>query len=142
MAEVNVYSENGEIIATVKYNNNLDIWNGHNWQSGGPGLHKGLTRLEDGRYVLIHGTQWQGEQDHAEIITPKEAVQQILRSGDLDLLDEYNLRELYEEKILSERKTTVSKSVKVTREVHDMLTEIAEKNESYNDVILRLLKQK
>ena len=60
---VNVY-ENGEIIADVDYNTNLDVWNGQNWQSGGTGKHRGLTRLEDGRFVLIYGSDWQGVEDY------------------------------------------------------------------------------
>lgn len=134
---VNVY-ENNEIIADVDYNNNLDTWNGSNWQSGGTGHHKGLTRLEDGRFVLIHGSDWQGVQDYGEVITKNEALQEILNSRDLDLLDEFDLREDYENKMLKEKDYSV-KSVKVSREVHERLTELASKNESYSDVIERLL---
>lgn len=93
---VNVYDEDGEIIAEVKYNSNLDYWDGRNMTSGSTGRHKGITRLKDGRYVLIHGTQWQGEKDHAGIITPETALQEILRSGNTGLLDEEKFKELKE----------------------------------------------
>ena len=59
---VNVY-EDGEIIAVVEYNNNLDYWDGSNWTAGSTGRHEGLTQLEDGQFVLIEGTDWQGEKD-------------------------------------------------------------------------------
>ncbi len=85
---VNVYNE-GEIIGEVKYNTNLDRWDGRNYTSGSTGRHKGLTRLKNGQFVLIHGTQWQGERDTAEIITPEQALQEILKSGNLDLLKEH-----------------------------------------------------
>lgn len=137
---VNVY-ENGEIIADVDYNTNLDVWNGQNWQSGGTGKHRGLTRLEDGRFVLIYGSDWQGVEDYAEVITSEEALQEILKSRDLDLLDEFDLREDYENKLVKEKKSWATKSIKVTSEVYDELTSLKEGNDSYNDVIKQLIKE-
>lgn len=55
-----------------------------------------MTKLKDGRYVLIHGTQWQGERDWAEIISPEQAVQEILKSGNVDLLNTKKFKELNE----------------------------------------------
>ena len=63
---------------------------------GSTGRHKGLTKLKHGQYVLIHGTQWQGERDWAEIISKKEALQEVLRSGNLELLEEKRFCELKE----------------------------------------------
>ena len=84
---VNVYASryevdevDGDVIARVRYNQNLDYWDGRNWQNGGVGRHKGITKLRDGRYVLIHGTNWQGEKDWAEIISPEQALQEILKA--------------------------------------------------------------
>jgi len=134
---VNVY-ENGKIIADVDYNNNLDVWNGQNWQSGGPGKHKGLTRLEDGRFVLIHGSDWQGVEDYAEVITPEEALQEILKSS-LDLLDEFDLRDDYKQKLVKEKKSWSTKSIKVNEEIYDKLTSFKKGNDSYNDVISRMI---
>ena len=96
---VNVYDQNGDVIARVRYNQNLDYWDGRNWQNGGVGRHKGLTKLRDGRYVLIHGTDWQGEKDWAEIISPEQALQEILKSGNTELLETkkfYELKQLYQ----------------------------------------------
>lgn len=146
---VNVY-ENGKIIADVDYNNNLDVWNGQNWQSGGPGNHRGLTRLEDGRFVLIHGSDWQGVEDYAEIITPEEALQEILKSSlnlldqeilksSLDLLDEFDLRDDYEQKLVKEKKSWSTKSIKVNEETYDKLTSFKKGNDTYNDVISRMI---
>ena len=33
------------------------------------------------------------------------------------------------------------KTIKVTQEVHDMLSEISSKKDTYNDIILRLIKE-
>jgi len=103
---VNVYEEadyNEEIIGQVEYTENLDHWDGSNWTSGGVGQHEGLSKLEDGRYVLIYGTQWQGQKDYGETISREEAVQKILQSGNHELFKEYpELEELRKETILGE----------------------------------------
>jgi len=102
---VNVYDGNNNVVARVRYNSCLDYWDGRNWTNGGVGRHKGLTKLKDGRYVLIHGTQWQGEKDWAEIITPEQALQEILKSGNTELLEtkKYReLKELYEKTMVQE----------------------------------------
>lgn len=93
MAKVNVYSD-GKVVARVEYNSNLDHWDGSNWTSGSTGRHKGITRLKDGRFVLIHGTQWQGETDSAEVISAEEALQEILAADCDELLDEPRFAEL------------------------------------------------
>jgi len=101
---VNVY-EHDRVVARVKYNACLDYWDGSNWTCGSTGRHKGLTRLKDGRYVLIHGTQWQGERDWAEIISPEQALQEILKSGNVELLEKKKfaeLKTLYTEKFIQE----------------------------------------
>jgi len=100
-ARVNVY-EDEQIIARVKYNNNLDVWNGSNFQSGGVGHHLGLTQLKDGRFVLIHGSDWQGDFDWAEIITKERAIQEILQAENVDLLDKYGLRKKADEILIEE----------------------------------------
>lgn len=84
---VNVY-EDGKVIARVKYTDNLDIWDGHNWCRG-TGRHLGLTRLKDGRFVLVHGTQWEGERPYAEIISEDQALQEILKADNDELLAKY-----------------------------------------------------
>lgn len=89
MSKVNVYEGLGGygIVARVERNDILDYWDGSNWTSGSTGHHLGITRLRDGRYVLIYGTQWQGERDSAEVVTDEEALQAILRSDHEELLD-------------------------------------------------------
>jgi len=137
---VKVYEDYGneEIIADVDYNNKLDMWNGSNWQSGGTGKHKGLTRLEDGRFVLIFGSDWQGISDYGIIIDEDRALNEILESGDLDLVDEFDLREKYENSMVKEKDWS-SKSIKVTRNTYNKLTGLKTGNETYNDVIEELL---
>jgi hypothetical protein len=101
---VNVY-DGDEVVARVRYNSDLDYWDGRNWTNGGTGRHKGITKLKDGRYVLIHGTQWTGGKDYGEIITPKQALQEILKSGNTELLELKKFRELkqaYENDLIDE----------------------------------------
>ncbi len=82
------------VIARVKYNTNLDHWDGHNWTDGGVGTHAGLTKLRDGRYVLIHGSQWEGSMDYGEIISATDALSRILASGNEELLETEKFAEL------------------------------------------------
>lgn len=85
-----VYDKNGDVVARVKYNDNLDVWGGRNYANGGIGLHKGLTRLKKTKqFVLILGTQWEGKKDYAEIISDERARQEILRAGNEELLNKY-----------------------------------------------------
>lgn len=100
---VKVYDRNMEIIANVDYNNNLDYWTGQNWQNGGTGKHRGLTQLEDGRLVIIYGSDWQGTKDYGEIISKAEAIQEIVDSGNEELLEEFNLTEEYEQTMVKEK---------------------------------------
>ena len=104
---VNVYENEfmEEVVARVRYNQNLDFWDGRNFTCGSTGRHKGLTKLKDGRYVLIHGTQWQGEKDYAIVISAEQALQEILKSGNHDLLETKKfreLKELYEKQMVDE----------------------------------------
>lgn len=96
--KVNVCDEEGNVVARVNYNSNLDYWNGSNWTSGTTGRHLGITRLrKSGKFVLIYGTQWQGERDTAEIVSDKTAYNEIVRSGNTELLDKYPDLKKYEE---------------------------------------------
>ena len=82
--------DNGVCVARVQYNNALDFWNGSNWTSGSTGRHLGITRLKKTKqFVLIYGTQWQGERDYGEIVSDEEALQAILRSNNDALLKKY-----------------------------------------------------
>ncbi len=102
---VNVYDKDGDIIARVRYNQDLDYWSGYNFQNGGVGRHKGITKLKDGRYVIIMGSDWQGERDYAYVVDADEALQEILKSGNTELLSTKKfagLKKLYEEKYLIE----------------------------------------
>lgn len=89
---VNVYAseeaarQDGDAIARVRYNTLLDYWNGSNWQNGGVGRHKGITRLKSGNFAIIIGTQWQGEKDYAYVVSPEDALQEILRAQKMELL--------------------------------------------------------
>jgi len=101
-----VYDEAGdEIVGEVEYNSNLDFWDGRNNTCGSTGRHRGLTQLESGEYVLIHGTQWQGERNHGEIISPEQAVREIVASGNHELFESFpELAELRKTVIKHEKK--------------------------------------
>lgn len=97
--------ETGEIVAMVEYNNNLDFWDGSNWTSGPTGRHKGLTQLENGEYVLIFGTNWQGEKDEAILIDKNRAVNEIMRSRDMELFQQFpDLIPIANGKLIKEKK--------------------------------------
>ena len=94
-----------QVVARVRYNNALDYWDGSNWTNGGVGMHKGITKLKDGRYVIIIGSQWQGAKDYGCIVTPEEALQEVLQSGNEYLLDTEKyaeLKKLQEEGMMGE----------------------------------------
>jgi hypothetical protein len=57
-------------------------------------MHKGFTKLRkpadpDRPYVIIIGSQWQGSKDFGYIVSAKEAVQEILKSGNTEVADKY-----------------------------------------------------
>lgn len=106
---VNVYRdldlEAGEVVARVKYNEDLDMWDGNNRTNGGFGRHKGIAKLENGEYVIIYGTQWDGEVDYGLIVSEEEALQEILKSRNDELLEDQRfkeLKEVYEATLLKE----------------------------------------
>ncbi len=143
MAKVNVY-EDGKVIARVQYNDNLDYWDGKNWTCGSMGRHLGLTRLrKSGKYVLIHGTDFLGEQDSAEIISDEEAYQQILTSGNIELLEKFPDLQRFEEDLDTdedpdESKTTIQISKTLKKQLSDMKNS---PDETYQAVIERLIKK-
>ena len=106
---VPVYDSDYEnIIGEVRHNTTLDYRDGNNYTCGSTGRHKGLTQLEDGRYVLIHSTQWQGERDSAEIISAYEAMQEIMKSGNTELFDQFpDLQEERDKNIFREKSAVV-----------------------------------
>ena len=143
MAKVNVY-EDGKVIARVQYNDNLDYWDGKNWTCGSMGRHLGLTRLrKSGQYVLIHGTDFLGEQDRAEIVTDEQAYQAILTSGNIELLEKFPDLRRFEEDLDTdedpdESKTTIQISKALQKRLRDMKSSA---DETYQAIIERLIKR-
>ena len=87
---VKVYDNHGVVIAEVEVNRNLDFWDGQNYTDGNAGNHRGLTELQGGQYVLIFSSQWHGKKHSSQIISPRQAVQEIIRSGNINLFDRYS----------------------------------------------------
>lgn len=107
---INIYrdEERKELVGVVNYNNKLDYVVGTNWQNGGVGYHKGITKLKDGSYVIIIGSDYQGDKDYGYIVSENEALKEIIESGNLELLQGKkfkSLRELYEKSMLIEDET-------------------------------------
>jgi flagellar biogenesis protein FliO len=106
------------------------------------GRHLGLTRLrKSGQYVLIHGTDFQGEQDRAEIVTDEEAYRAIISSGNIELLEKFPDLQRFEEDIDTdedpdESKTTIQISKTLKKQLSDMKNS---PDETYQDVIGRLV---
>ena len=96
MSRVNVYESEfcNDIVARVKYNEKLDDWNGRNWGNRGLGMNKGITKLKDGRFVIIIGSQMQDSKDYAYIVSKEEALEEVLKSGNLELLEDKKFAEL------------------------------------------------
>ena len=141
MAKVNVY-EGGKVIARVQYNDNLDYWDGKNWTCGSMGRHLGLTRLrKSGQYVLIHGTDFLGEQDRAEIISDEEAYQQILTSGNIELLEKFPDLRRFEDDLDTDEDPDESKTtIQISKALQKQLTDLKQSpDETYQDVIERLV---
>lgn len=102
---INIYDEKDNILGRVKYSTNLDSYDGSNYCSGHTGRHQGLTKLKNGNYVLIHISEWQYENNHAEIISAEQALQEVLHCGDMSLLEEKRfseLKKLYNDMLTSE----------------------------------------
>jgi predicted RNase H-related nuclease YkuK (DUF458 family) len=57
-------------------------------------MHKGITKLKDGRFVIIIGSQMQGSKDYAYIVSKEEALQEVIKSGNLELLEDKKFDEL------------------------------------------------
>ncbi|MGP0689805.1 hypothetical protein ACW5UC_24985 [Priestia aryabhattai] len=95
---VSVYEnlEKKEVISRVRYNASLDYWNGKENSNGGKGYHKGITKLKDGRYVIIYGSDWQGDKDYGIVVSAEEALEEILKSGNNALLKTKKYKELNE----------------------------------------------
>lgn len=95
---INVYRNEDmeEVVARVEYNEKLDYWDGRNRTNGGVGKHLGIAKIKSGEYVLIYGTQWQGQRDYAEIVSKKKALNEILKSGNDELLEEEKFKDLKE----------------------------------------------
>lgn len=91
--------EDGKIIARVEYNTNLDFWDGNNWTCGSTGRHLGIVRLKKRKqFVLIHGTQWAGQKDTAEVVSDEEAFQAIMAADQPGFLDDWpDLKRFVEE---------------------------------------------
>jgi hypothetical protein len=143
MAKVNVYKD-GKVIARVGYNSNLDYWDGKNWTCGSMGRHLGLTRLrKSGQYVLIHGTDFLGEQDRAEIISDEEAYQQILTSGNIELLEKFPDLRRFEEDLDTDEDPDESKTtIQISKALQKRLTDMKNSaDETYQAIIERLIKR-
>lgn len=95
---IKVYDDDGKVISRVRYNRDLDLWDGRNFSNGGIGRHKGITKLGDGRYVIIYGNDLIGVEEYGKVVSNEIALQEIMKAQRLDLLNTkkyHSLKDLY-----------------------------------------------
>jgi len=85
-------------ISRVRYNNDLDCWDGSNFKGSGcgVGINKGITKMMDGRYVILYSSLFKGNKDYGLVVTEEDALLEIINSNNLHLLDRVKYRELRE----------------------------------------------
>ena len=64
---LNYDTEKADLVASNEY------WDGHNWDRDGRNTY--LYRTKAGRFFVYRTSQWQGERDHIEPVSPDEARQ-------------------------------------------------------------------
>jgi len=84
----------GKLIARVRNNTNLDYFNGEYWFNTEKGSHRGLTKLGDGRYVLMHSYDDESKRDYGYVITEKEALDEIIKAQRFDLFKTKKFKDL------------------------------------------------
>lgn len=101
--KINVY-EDGEIIENVSLSRNLDYWdNEYNCMCNGDfDMHRGVTRLTDGRIVIIFSfsnNNYGGIiiEDYGMVITKEQAIEYIVESGQLHILNQNRFADLKQE---------------------------------------------
>jgi len=82
---VPLYDANDRCIGRVPYTTNLDQWDGHNYTDGSCGCHLGIGKTRAGQYYFVHGSQWEGTRDTANICTEDEARSAVIAAGKDDL---------------------------------------------------------
>lgn len=93
---VKVLDSQGKEVARVKYNEKLDYYINNRLGYKQLGYHRGLTRLRDGRLVLIEGRDT-GERT-ARVVGPIEVLESVLVSGRVDAIagDKYrDIQQMY-----------------------------------------------
>lgn len=79
--------DDGVIVDTERAAHSWDeatFWDGRNHISKATGdqfLHETLYKSRKGRYYIVHSSQWQGSQDSAEEIPPREAAAWLLQNA-------------------------------------------------------------
>lgn len=95
---------NDEVIARVEYISNLDSWNSGKWYCDDIGHHRGIQKIQKGyyagRYVMIRGSDYEGEEDYGELMSTCEALREIYYYKKFGLLEEYNFQVVDFEKII------------------------------------------
>jgi hypothetical protein len=132
-----LYNENGEIIGDVEYNNLLDYWDGRNWTNGGTGKHLGFGQFK-GQFYLIYGTQWQGEQNRAEIVSAETIVKEAINSDNIKEIEDFpKLLEIYEnefnQKTIDEKSKVFSLRINLSESEEDVNKKIEKLKQKVSD---------
>jgi hypothetical protein len=104
-----------EIIGEVVYNENLDRFNGHNFTNPGRCMHKGWGYLEEEAcYYIIIGSDWQGTQDYAYVVSAEQLIREMIDSDNTSEIDECpELQDIYDAKFNKKKATSKVFSVRV-----------------------------
>lgn len=115
-----LYNGSNDIIGEVDYNQDLDYWDGRNWTNGGVGKHKGFGQLDDGRFYIIYGSQWQGDMSYARICSKEKLIKEMIKSSNSKYIEDYpELEEIYDEKFNHKKVENRSKAFSVRVHITD-----------------------
>jgi len=81
---------------------------------------------------LVHGTQWQGQQDHAEVVSAERVVKEAIKADSVDELKDYpELMSIYEGKYNKKEISEVSKVFSLRINIRESEEETREKIEDF-----------
>jgi len=67
-----IFDENNNFVTEVESNYYLD--SDEYQDSGFPGIHQGLVKISDSKYAILYVSQWEGDTNWGEVISPAEAL--------------------------------------------------------------------
>ena len=87
-----VFDRDGYIGLDVEATYNLDDF--ETGDAGFNGIHAGIVRIPDGRYVFMYTSQWEGDYNYGEVISPAEALWLVRSYDHEELLSQDEFKDL------------------------------------------------